>query len=63
MYVFLGLITSESLLIHMDFMTNELQSLLWVDGKNNLFSEKNHDFLFLGSHVISWTSNKWKLPY
>ncbi len=48
-----------------DFMTNQLQSLLWVEGKNNLFEEHNMPVSFLSSwdkHVISWTSNNWKFP-
>ncbi len=48
-----------------DFMTNQLQSLLWVKGKNNLFEEHNMPISFLSSwdkHVISWTSNNWKFP-
>ena len=49
----------------LEFMTNELQSLLWVEGQNNLFSERNMPVSFISSwdkHVISWTSNTWKLP-
>ena len=48
-----------------DFMTNELQSLLWVKGKNNLFEKNNIPVSFISSwdkHVISWTSNNWKFP-
>ena len=57
--------TGKSFDDSIDFMTNELQSLLWVDGKNNLFSDKTMPASFLSSwdkHVISWTSNKWKVP-
>jgi len=48
-----------------DFMTNELQSLLWVKGKNNLFENNNIPPSFISSwdkHVISWTSNNWEIP-
>ena len=48
-----------------DFMTNELQSLLWVKGKNNLFENDNIPPSFISSwdkHVISWTSNNWEIP-
>ena len=46
-------------------MTNELQSLLWVERKNNLFEKNNIPVSFISSwdkHVISWTSNNWKFP-
>ena len=48
-----------------DFMTNDVQSLLWIKGENNLFHDENIPQSFLSSwdkHVISWTSNNWKYP-
>ncbi len=48
-----------------DFMTNELQSLLWIKGKNNIFEDHNMPLSFLSSwdkHVTSWTANNWTFP-
>tara|TARA_B100000989_G_C19485476_1_gene447226 strand:+ start:102 stop:986 length:885 start_codon:yes stop_codon:yes gene_type:complete len=47
------------------FMIDEFQSLKWVEGKNNLFNNKNMPAAFLSSwdkHVTSWTSTNWNLP-
>ena len=46
-------------------MTNELQSLLWIKGKNNIFEDHNMPLSFLSSwdkHVTSWTANNWTFP-
>ena len=48
-----------------EFMTNDLQSLLWIKGKNESFDENNIPQSFISrwdKHVISWTSNKWNCP-
>ena len=48
-----------------DFMINDVQSLLWIKGENKLFNNKNIPQSFLSSwdkHVISWTSNYWDCP-
>ena len=48
-----------------NFMTNELQSLLWIKGKNNIFEDHNMPLSFLSSwdkHVTSWTANNWTFP-
>lgn len=48
-----------------DFMTNELQSLLWLKGKNNLFNKRNMPASLLSSwdkHVTSWTADNRKFP-
>ncbi len=48
-----------------DFMINDVQSLLWIKGENNLFDSKNIPQSFLSrwdKHVISWTSNNWDCP-
>ena len=49
------------------FMTNELQSLQWVESNkdNNYFKEEKKPSSFLSSwdkHVISWIIPKWKIP-
>ncbi len=57
--------TGKSYNDSINFMTNELQSLLWVEGKNNIFETKNMPVSFLSSwekHVTSWTANNWKFP-
>ena len=46
-------------------MTNDVQSLLWIKGKNESFDENNIPQSFISrwdKHVISWTSNKWHCP-
>lgn len=48
-----------------EFMTNDVQSLLWIKGKNESFDENNIPQSFISrwdKHVISWTSNKWHCP-
>ena len=47
------------------FMINDMQSLLWISGENNLFDNNNLPQSYLSSwdkHVISWTSNNWNYP-
>ncbi len=48
-----------------EFMINDLQSLLWIKGENKLFDGENVPQSFLSrwdKHVISWTSNNWDCP-
>lgn len=47
------------------FMTNDLQTLYWKEGKRKIFDEKNRPSSFLSSwdkHVSSWTLTKWQVP-
>ena len=48
MFVFHGQITLKHMM-SVDFMTNELQSLLWVKGKNKLFEKNNIPVSFISS--------------
>jgi len=48
-----------------EFMTNDLASLLWIEGEKKIFDSKNRPLSFLSrwdKHVISWTSSNWDCP-
>jgi len=48
-----------------EFMTNDLASLLWIEGENKIFDSENRPLSFLSrwdKHVTSWTSNNWNCP-
>ncbi len=58
--------TGKSFDQSINFMCNELQSLLWIKGKNNPFEYQNMPASFLSSwdkHVKSWTSINWRFPF
>ncbi len=48
-----------------EFMTNDLASLLWLERENKIFDTENKPLSFLSrwdKHVISWTSTNWDCP-
>ena len=48
-----------------EFMTNDLASLLWLERENEIFDAKNKPLSFLSrwdKHVMSWTSTNWDCP-
>ena len=48
-----------------EFMINDVQSLFWMKGENEVFDEKNIPLSLISrwdKHVISWVSNNWLCP-
>ena len=57
--------TSKTYDESIEFMTNDLSSLLWMEGENKFFDIENRPLSFLSrwdKHVISWTTNNWGCP-
>ena len=49
----------------LEFMTNDLASLLWIEGEKKFFDSENRPLSILSrwdKHVISWTSSNWGCP-
>ncbi len=57
--------TSKTYDESIEFMTNDLASLLWIEGENKIFDIEKRPLSFLSrwdKHVISWTLNNWSCP-
>ena len=57
--------TSKTFNESIEFMTNDLASLLWTERENQFFDTENKPLSFLSrwdKHVLSWTSNNWDCP-
>ena len=49
----------------LEFMTNDLASLLWIEEEEKFFDSENRPLSILSrwdKHVISWTSSNWDCP-
>ena len=57
--------TSKTFNESIEFMTNDLASLSWIERENKIFDIENKPSSFLSrwdKHVVSWTSINWDCP-